>query len=62
MDRTIPETDQWKLEGDCLKCRRHDYCKKPCHACKKSVHKMIAESMASAIDEKLGKDKSSDAE
>lgn len=26
----IPETDQWKLEGDCGKCRRKKYCGKLC--------------------------------
>ena len=28
-------TDQWQLNGDCEKCRRFDYCKKPCTANKK---------------------------
>ena len=26
----IPETDQWKLDGDCSKCRRKKYCSKLC--------------------------------
>ncbi len=23
-------TQQWKTDGECLKCRRHGYCKKQC--------------------------------
>lgn len=23
-------TEQWKENGECLKCRRHGYCKKQC--------------------------------
>lgn len=26
IEEMIPETDQWKLEGDCAKCRRASYC------------------------------------
>lgn len=27
---TIQENEQWKLSGDCTKCRRNNYCSKPC--------------------------------
>lgn len=23
-------TEQWKTDGECLKCRRHGYCKRQC--------------------------------
>ena len=26
----IPENEQWKLSGDCKKCRRGNYCSTPC--------------------------------
>lgn len=28
------QNEQWKLNGDCSKCRRRDYCTKPCTKCK----------------------------
>ena len=28
----ISETDQWKLNGDCSKCRRQEFCRKNCSA------------------------------
>lgn len=30
MDKTISETEQWLLDGDCDKCRREKFCSKPC--------------------------------
>lgn len=33
-------TEQWKTDGECLKCRRHGYCKKQC---KKNEEAMYAE-------------------
>ena len=38
----IPETDQWKLDGDCDKCRKKNYCSKECKAAKVAfrVHMM----------------------
>ena len=33
-------TEQWKENGECLKCRRHGYCKKQC---KKNKELMYAE-------------------
>lgn len=26
----IQENEQWKLNGNCEKCRRNNYCSKPC--------------------------------
>ena len=33
-------TEQWKTDGECLKCRRHGYCKKQC---RKNEQAMYAE-------------------
>lgn len=33
----IDEREQWKLGGDCNKCRRKEYCNKSCTANKKRV-------------------------
>lgn len=32
MNNQIPETDQWKLNGNCDKCRRVEYCSHKCAA------------------------------
>lgn len=37
----IPETDQWKLNGNCDKCRRANYCNKPCTAKKKATKRQL---------------------
>lgn len=29
------ETDQWKLNGDCSKCRRKNYCNNECSVAKR---------------------------
>ena len=31
-----PETEQWKLNGDCKKCRRAEFCRKKCAASKRT--------------------------
>lgn len=36
----INESEQWKLSGDCSKCRRKPYCS---HACKKNEKRVGAE-------------------
>lgn len=41
MNKQIPETDQWKLNGDCKKCRRAEYCRKKCTACKRAEERQI---------------------
>ena len=42
-DDDIPETDQWKLDGDCNKCRKKDYCGKECRAAKIAFQKYMKE-------------------
>ena len=39
---SIPETDQWKLGGDCSKCRRKKYCSKGCSARDRRVRQLVA--------------------
>lgn len=33
----IPENEQWKLNGDCKKCRKVAYCTKDCAARKRGI-------------------------
>lgn len=33
--------DQWLYQGDCKKCRRAPYCKKPCKPCKTRIQDHI---------------------
>ena len=45
----IPENEQWKLQGNCDKCRRDSYCSKPCtrrsRANKARMNRLVAETM-----------------
>ena len=36
----IPTSEQWKLKGECSKCRRANYCSKDCSAVKKRKTKI----------------------
>ena len=48
----IPETDQWKLNGNCDKCRRANYCNKPCGAKKRAgqrLRKALGNAMIDAL-------------
>ena len=42
-------TEQWKTDGICEKCRREKYCSKPCTACKRRtkfhLNRTVAETM-----------------
>lgn len=51
----IPETDQWKLEADCKKCRRQPYCGKPCTQSTRLAKKHLAELWEKALEEHLAK-------
>lgn len=46
----IPETDQWKLNGNCDKCRRNEYCKKPCTANKRAYERRLRGTVEGFID------------
>lgn len=52
MNNQIPETDQWKLHGDCKKCRRASYCTKKCGAKKvriKGLYNALGNAMIDAL-------------
>ena len=46
----IPETDQWKLNGDCDKCRRAEFCRKSCTAKKKANARLMRRVTEAIID------------
>lgn len=50
MNEQIPETEQWKLNGDCKKCRRAEYCRKKCTAWKKTSDALTRSLCHSIID------------
>ena len=44
-------TDRWKSDGDCSKCRREPYCKKPCKAYGEAVKRDLRRMLANRIAE-----------
>lgn len=38
----IDNSEQWKLEGNCDKCRKKEYCSKGCKAAKTRVRRIVA--------------------
>lgn len=48
----VPATDQWKLDGNCLFCRRANYCHKNCHAKKKHNQEIAAQAFRDVLSEK----------
>lgn len=48
MSNQIPETDQWKLNGNCKKCRRAEYCSTKCGA-NKRANKRLRKALSDAI-------------
>lgn len=53
---SIPETDQWLLLGNCDKCRRRNYCNKPCTKGKRrreaEIRSVVAEAMIKVMTRK----------
>lgn len=45
-------TEQWKAEGNCEKCRRNQHCnkRKPCTAHKRRIDRMTQSAMAKAFN------------
>ena len=41
MTETIEEYEQWKLDGDCSKCKRQRYCTKGCKKAKEAQEREI---------------------
>lgn len=46
----IPKTEQWKLNGDCDKCRRAEFCRKSCTARKKANARLLRRATEAIID------------
>ena len=42
----IHETDQWKLNGDCDRCRRATFCRKNCTTKKKADARLLQRTIA----------------
>ena len=45
----MTETEQWKLDGDCYKCRKQKYCGKSCKANERRVYTEIIAAVKSAF-------------
>lgn len=43
MMEQIAETEQWRLDGNCLKCRRAEHCGKPCTAQKRRKRAILTD-------------------
>lgn len=50
----IPENEQWKLQGDCSKCRRNNYCSKPCTYRNRANRAMMNNLVAETMDVMIG--------
>lgn len=46
----INDSEQWKLNGDCSKCRREKYCSKPCTKNKRRTNTIIQSATINAMD------------
>ena len=53
MDK-IQENEQWKLQGDCAKCRRNNYCSKPCTRCNRTARARMKKCVAETMNEMTG--------
>lgn len=51
----INENEQWKLDGQCGKCRRANYCKQDCTALKRRRQNIIRKACADILAERLVK-------
>lgn len=45
----MTETEQWKLDGDCDKCRKQKYCSKSCKTNEHHVYTEIRAAVKSAF-------------
>ena len=53
MDK-IQENEQWKLQGDCTKCRRNNYCSKPCTRCNRMARVKMKKLVTKTMNEMTG--------
>lgn len=51
---TIQENEQWKLCGDCTKCRRNNYCSKPCTRYNRRARAEMKRLVADTMNEMTG--------
>ena len=54
MNGKINESEQWLLSGDCSKCRRNNYCTKPCTRAKRVTHALMKSMVKSKLNEATG--------
>ena len=50
----IEQNEQWKLQGDCTKCRRNNYCSKPCTRCNRAARARLNRLVATTMDRMTG--------
>jgi hypothetical protein len=50
----IQENEQWKLNGNCEKCRRNNYCSKPCTHHKRRIRAEYKGLVADAMNKMTG--------
>lgn len=48
------ESEQWLKEGDCSKCRRNNYCSKPCTRNKRRTNTIVSSLVTSYMDKATG--------
>ena len=58
----ISETDQWLLTGECNKCRKQSYCRKPCTAVKREFKKGLEQAVMTALADRIKEKESTDAD
>lgn len=52
--KKIDETEQWKLSGNCSKCRRKNYCSKECARYNRRINAEIYSLVANKLNEMTG--------
>lgn len=50
----IQENEQWKLNGNCEKCRRNTYCSKPCTCHDRQIRAELKGLVADTMDKMAG--------
>lgn len=48
-----PETEQWKLNGDCDKCRRAKYCTKVCSVHTKTTQRLMRGAIETIVNRSI---------
>ena len=49
----INSADQWKLNGECAKCRRRNYCHNDCTAKRKRDQALIQQTVSNVFTDKF---------